>query len=355
MRMPNRSPIPFLFALLSLLLLAPTLSAAEPEAAPAVPAAATEPTTPESVASQDRKSSPSIQQWVNWLPPTLPPHEVEWLRDNTVFSLYFPQQLAEARGSVLLVPAAGQHAAWPDHIRALTEQLPPNGWSVLVVTPMAASPPPQPAPPPNATPQDSAAVDETAAAAQPATAAEPSAASSPETAAVDSNMLDVLHAGIALLESKGQKNTILIGMGDGGMAAVELAHKDMGTGSSVKGLVLADLPALARPAQKLSEIFRLHPLMVLDIVHPESREAQRLRAGQLKQFPQYYVVQVPEPMADIQQRNDRFARRVRGWLTRYVSGEQKSGPHPRPQRRPPASPEACSSRSGVPTSIHCPP
>lgn len=340
--MPNRSPIPFLLALLFLSLLAPTLSAAEPEAAPAAPAVATEPTAPASVASQGRKSSPTIHQWVNWLPPALPPHEVEWLRDNTVFSLYFPQQLADARGSVLLVPAAGQHAAWPDHIRALTEQLPPHGWSVLVVTPVAASPPPPPAPPPQATPQqptppDSAEVDE-AAAAQPATAAEPSTASSPETASVDSNMLDVLHAGIALLESKGQKNTILIGMGDGGMAAVELAHKDMGTGSSVKGLVLADLPALARPAQKLSEIFRLHPLMVLDIVHPESREAQRLRAGQLKQFPQYYVVQLPEPMADIQQRNDRLARRVRGWLTRYVSGEQKSGPQPAASASPAGEP-----------------
>jgi len=261
---------------------------------------------------------------VKWLPPILPPHEVEWLQENSVFSLYFPQQLAEAKGSVLLIPAAGQHAAWPDHIRALCEQLPANGWSVLVVTSIAAAPtPPSANAAAAATPTTAEANEATAAAdAQPAAAAEPAPVAPAPTEAM---MLDVLHSGIALLESKGQKNTIVIGMGEGGMSAVELAHKEMGTDGSVKGLVLADLPELARPAQKLSEIFRLHPIPVLDITHPDGRDAQHLRAAQLKQFPQYYAVQLPEPMADIQMSNDRFARRVRGWLTRYVSGEQKAG------------------------------
>jgi len=320
-RMRFRS-LPTLLTLLSLTLLSLPPMAAEPAAAPAT-AGPTAPATPsESVTFSGRKSSPTPQQWTQGLSPTLPPHEVEWLQDNRVFSLYFPQQLAQAKGSVLLVPAAGQHAAWPDHIRALSEQLPPNGWSVLIVTPVADPLPSATTPTPAAaTPATTAATDESAATAQPATAAAPAA-----TGAID--MIDVLHAGVALLESKGQKNTVVIGMGAGGVTAVELAHKDMGSSGSVKGLVLADLPELARPAQKLSEIFRLHPILVLDIVHPEARDALRLRQGQLKQFPQYYAVQLPEPMADIQQSNDRFARRVRGWLTRYVSGEQKSGAKP---------------------------
>jgi hypothetical protein len=331
--MQNRSLIPFLLALLCLYPFSQPLPAAEPEAAPAAPATTEQPPASPSVAPEGLKSSPTTRQWVNWLPPTLPPHEVEWLRDNTVFSLYFPQQLAQGKGSVLLVPAVGQHAAWPDHVRALTEQLPPNGWSVLVITPVAgASPPSAAAGAPEPQSQPSAEADATEPAAQPAATPEPVAASGTDAALADSNMLDVLHAGISLLEGKGQKNTIVIGMGDGGVTAVELAHKGMGTDGSVKGLVLVDMPTLARPAQKLSEIFRLHPLMVLDITHPEGRDAQRVRAGQLKQFEQYYSVQLPEPMADIQQSNDRLARRVRGWLTRYVSGEQKSGP------KPPAAP-----------------
>lgn len=338
--MQKRSLIPFLLALLSLPLLSPPLLAADPAQTPAT---TVESTTPESVSQEGRKSSPSLRQWVKWLPPTLPPHEVEWLRDNSVFSLYFPQQLAQGKGSVLLIPAAGQHAAWPDHIRALSEQLPPNGWSVLIVTPIANLLPPSEQPPaeqpaadtPSAAQAEPTPAAETPPAAAPTTPPEPAVTAAP---AGNAEMIEVLHAGIALLESKGQKNTIVIGMGESGMVAVELAHKDMGTKGSVKGVVLADLPALARPAQKLSEIFRLHPILVLDITHPEGRDAQRMRASQLKQFPQYYAVRLPAPMADIQQSNDRFARRVRGWLTRYVSGEQKSGPKPATSTAPAGKP-----------------
>jgi len=320
--------LPSLLTLL-LLTLPPLAESVEPAAAK--PAEAT---TSESVASDSRKSSPTLQQWVQWLPPTLPAHEVEWLRDNTVFCLYFPQQTAKAKGAVLVVPAIGQHAAWPNHIRALSEQLPPNGWSVLIVTPIAQAEKPFAKPTVDAAAPKTDSVD-TSAPSQPASAPE---SSGNEHTSDDTDMTAMLQAGITLLESKDQKNIIIIGFGDNGMDAVLLAHKNMGTGSSVKGLVLADMSALARPAQKLSEIFRLNPIQVLDIVHPQELDAQRLRAAQLKQFPQYYAVQLPEPMADIQQGNDRFARRVRGWLTRYVSGRQKSGPKPNAGAASPAQP-----------------
>jgi len=325
--------LPCLLTLLLLTLPPQAGSAAEPAAAPAAPAVdaakAAEAATPASVSPDNRKSSPTLQQWVQWLPPTLPAHEVEWLRDNSVFSLYFPQQTANGKGAVLVVPAIGQHAAWPDHIRAISEQLPPNGWSVLIVTPTAQAEKPAAT---AATPK--AAGAEAGATAQPASATAPA-----DTApgSDDTEMTSMLQAGITLLESKGQKNTIIIAMGDSGIDAVMLAHKNMGTDSSVKGLVLADMSALARTAQKLAEIFRLHPIQVLDIVHPQQLDAQRLRAAQLKQFAQYYAVQLPEPMADIQQGNDRFARRVRGWLTRYVSGKQKSGPKADASAAAPAS------------------
>lgn len=328
-----------LLLLLQLLLL-PLHLQAEQAAAPsaAQPAAPTEASTPASVATASRKSSPTLQQWVNWLPPSLPPHEIEWLQENSVFSLYFPQQLAEAKGSVLLVPAAGQHAAWPDHIRALSGQLPAHGWSVLVVTPATVTPPPSATAAVTTTPETAAEpaggntpeVDEVA----PATpAAEPASAPAATTEATttkpvtaEPDNLAVLRAGLSLLESKGQKNTVVIGMGDGGLTALELVHKNMGTDNRVHGLILADLPEQARPAQKLAEIFRLHPIVVLDISHPAGRAAWRVRVSQLKQFPHYRAVLLPEPVASIQHSNDRLARRVRGWLTRYVSGEQKSGP-----------------------------
>lgn len=318
-----------------LLCLATAAVAAEPTTAPATDAAAPAAPPP----ATPRKQSPSAKQWVNWLPPTLPPHEVEWLQDDSVFSLYFPQQLAEARGAVLLVPAAGQHAAWPDHIRALSEQLPAHGWHVLAVTPAADAPQPaaatapaDTAAPPDATTPDPAEADAIARAAgaptvtrglTPQTGGEEPTGAEPTPAAAPAS-LAALRAGLALLESKGQNNVVLIGMGAGGMTALALAHESMGANAAIRGLVLADLPPTAQPQQQLADILRLHPIAVLDISHPQGRDALQRRAHQLRQFDGYYTVLLPEPLATIQQGNDRLARRVRGWLTRYVPGQQKS-------------------------------
>jgi len=331
------TPLLFLIACTVVRAETPATPAADPAATPTT--AAPTPPASETPATQTRKQSPSAKQWIDWLPPTLPPHEVEWLRDGSVLSLYFPQQLAQAHGSVLVMPPAGQHAAWPDHIRALSEQLPAHGWNVLVVTPAEDALQPAPATTPAettttpATPVAAAETDEIAQAAgspiPPKT--DPVVAPAPAEDATASPSLLALRAGLVVLEDKGQqsqaqKNVVLIGMGASGMTALALAQEKIDVDKSIRGLVLADLPETAKPEQKLANILRLQPIAVLDISHPDGRDALQRRAAQLKQFHTYYTVLLPEPLATIQQANDRFARRLRGWLMRYVPDQPQAQP-----------------------------
>src|SRR5690606_15700787 len=71
-----------------------------------------------------------------------------WLdRDTrTILAFWYPHSGTTAKGSILMVHAAGQHPVWPETLKNIIEHLPPHGWSILTLAVPDYFEPPAPRP-----------------------------------------------------------------------------------------------------------------------------------------------------------------------------------------------------------------
>ncbi|MDX9874291.1 MAG: DUF3530 family protein [Spongiibacteraceae bacterium] len=246
------------------------------------------------------------------------------------------------RGSVLIVPDAGQHAAWPGLISALFEQLPLHGWhtlapalpppeAVLVSTlpadPAASAPATEPASGTDPEAQSTQTVLPAAgdAADVPASSAEEIAADAPAVAAVlaptaESIAQQRLQLALGHLRQQGNETgSVAIGIGYGALRAVRLATADP---QAFSALALINVDLNPAESAELIDLLAALELPVLDLLTAPAaaqRQAAISRARQLTAHSAYEQVTLPTPAMPTpanEGKHETLTRRVRGWLDR---------------------------------------
>lgn len=86
------------------------------------------------------ESVEAYEQMIEKLPSTT---QVAWqsVLDNERFPLLLrPNQSAQQLGTIIIIPAPGQHADWPGYIRTLRNGLPRHGWNTIAMSLLRVEP-----------------------------------------------------------------------------------------------------------------------------------------------------------------------------------------------------------------------
>lgn len=236
------------------------------------------------------------------------------VKDKEVLALFKPQTRGQALGGVLLLHDLNGHPDWPGVIHTLRRQLPDAGWHTLSLQlPHAAS------------------------------------------AQLTVEQLDAIRpriaAALAELEKRGIRNTVLVGHGQGALAAIDYLANNITP--SVRGLVVISLNGTENAEPRLDGAAGLARISVpiLDIYgdrdKPEVVEsakrrydlARRNNLSSALQRPSYADIapdytpqrglslsyrQVSMSGADHQftAQDDTLVKRLRGWLEHYAAGRE---------------------------------
>ncbi|UUY08965.1 alpha/beta hydrolase family protein [Pseudomonas sp. J452] len=335
---------------LSALLANPALA----EEAPATTAPAAEETAPAADAATPPADAPATErapleersvEAASGLERQLPQDEQQQLKagDETFLALWKPANVGEPTGVVILVPASGESADWPQAIGPLRSKLPDAGWSSLSLTlpdlpqlaPAVAPVTVDTATPPSA-PADAAATDNQEAA--DSASADAAADDSTQPATPDSSatapipvvdpaprIFARIQAAIAFAEQQQAKAIVLLGHGDGAYWAARFIAEQKPP--LVQHLLVA-APALPEgmtpPLEELLPELQLPTgdFFYKDQSSDRSAATRRLHASKRLQHKAYTQVALKALPGNPSAEQEQLYRRIRGWLDKALPAKK---------------------------------
>lgn len=284
---------------------------------------------------------------------------------NMFIGLYAKDKTGNPYGAILIVHGEGQNADWPHTISTIRQGLPEHGWTSLSITlpepakPLVPSrPTPKPITPKQAnqdaaepemateqSPQEAIISDANTMATQQTepkadTTSEPleklDIKSAEETEAL---ALERLKEAISFLNSEGQFNIVIAAHGTAALRAMN--YLDGASTISPDTKNKNNKPKMQRPARamvflnarnsllgietSLSQLLDMQDLPILDIYFDEHYlddiEAQaRKKAAKGNNMSAYFLVKLLKPIQSIFDNENRFTRRVRGFLDQHARG-----------------------------------
>lgn len=259
----------------------------------------------------------------------LPASEQQQLQagSDEFLSLWRPANTADAQGTVIIVPGAGETADWPQGVGPLRRKLPDAAFNTLslslpdLVSQMPSARPMEKPPLPvttetQATPPDAGAGVEKA-------TAQDAEAASPEVQLQDPMKVDAerifarIEAGIAFAQQHNSRSIVLVGHGSGAywatryMAERQPAH--------VQRLVLVDTRTPDNAPQQIDELAALLKVPTTDIFYSDRQAAaaaaqQRLQASKRNKGAVYSQVSL-KSLPDRDAQAEQLFRRVKGALS----------------------------------------
>jgi hypothetical protein len=225
--------------------------------------------------------------------------------DETFSALWRKDRSGDALGAVLLVPALGQTANWPNTIDVLRNELPQTGWSTLSIDLKAHS------------------WDENI----------------ETTQEMSTDNKARIRSAVEFLHEKGQFNIVLAGYGESANRILD--YSGQGETGMKKNVPSSRSTQKKRPiralimiagsgyqAMKLSpalESYVYQDMPILDVVfgshYLDTHDAQaRKKAARSNGFSKYIQIKTVEPNSHVFESENRLSRRVRGFLERYAKG-----------------------------------
>lgn len=275
----------------------------------------------------------------------LPQDEQQQLKagDETFLALWKPANVGEPTGVVILVPASGESADWPQAIGPLRSKLPDAGWSSLsltlpdlpqlapalaAVTVDTATPPSTPADAANATPDENP--DSTAADAAPgatsdtATAPVDNAAPAP-TADPAVRIFARIQAAIAFAEQQQAKAIVLLGHGDGAYWAARFITEQKPPLVKHLLVVAPGLPeGMTPPLEELLPGLQLPTgdFFYKDQSSDRTAATRRLHASKRLQHKAYTQIALKALPGNPNAEQEQLYRRIRGWLDKALPAKK---------------------------------
>lgn len=267
----------------------------------------------------------------------LPAAEQQQLQaaDETFLALWKPANVAAASGVVILVPASGESADWPQAIGPLRNKLPDAGWSSLSLTlpdlpqlpaPMAVVSVTAAAAPDAAAadvPADPTGAAADAPAADGAAEQTPAATSAP---AVDPSVriFARIQAAIAFAEQQQAPAIVLLGHGDGAYWAARFLAEQKPP--QVKHLLSA---AAVQPSGLSPALDELLPGLLLptgdfyykDQAGDRSAATRRLHASKRLKHEAYSQIALKALPGNPSAEQEQLYRRIRGWLDKSLPAQ----------------------------------
>ena len=356
-----------LAVLLSVLVVALTVTAQEAEPAPGVDSpegeVAAETTTPAAPETAAARKVPDLEQRdMALLAAVLPPAAVRWLEadGDRFLAIYEADHTGNPQGAILMLHAEGLHPAAQATLEAIRRQLPRYGWATLAAMlpspgspPVPPRPPPAPAaigddPAPSGTDPEAAAgesdeiFDETTGGVTDGREppAEPAAASAAEEEAapakpVEQQVTERLQAALQFLQEEGIFNVVILGQGVGAARAAEFYRLQQAPAASAATPMRALLLVNARNTVPLTDIdlpasLTDPALPVLDIYYDadprnQLEAQQRQRQAQRQRLSHFVQLRLPRPAPGDGEQN-RLTRRVRGFLEKHAAGMEIDRP-----------------------------
>ncbi len=259
----------------------------------------------------------------------LPASEQQQLQagSDEFLSLWRSANTADAQGTVIIVPGAGETADWPQGVGPLRRKLPDAAFNTLslslpdLVSQMPSARPAEKPPLPvttetQATPPDAGAGVEKA-------TAQDAEAASPEVQLQDPMKVDAerifarIEAGIAFAQQHNSRSIVLVGHGSGAywatryMAERQPAH--------VQRLVLVDTRTPDNAPQQIDELAALLKVPTTDIFYSDRQAAAaaaqlRLQASKRNKGAVYSQVSL-KSLPDRDAQAEQLFRRVKGALS----------------------------------------
>lgn len=254
----------------------------------------------------------AAKQRIEHLRAQYPPEQIRQLEaeGEQFTALWRKDRSGAALGAVLLVPAVGQTANWPNTIDVLRNELSVNGWSTLSIDLKIPH------------------------------WKHKSSKSGTETETLDTHNLARISAAIEFLHSEGQYNIVLAGYGESAERILNYSGESGATGMRktvpsstsakrkrpVRALIL--ISAIGRGETKLSPMIETYPhkdmpflditfgAHYLDTFDADARKSAA-RANGIKAYIQFKTV---EPNSMVFSAENRLSRRVRGFLNRHAKG-----------------------------------
>lgn len=261
----------------------------------------------------------------------LPAAEQQQLQadDETFLALWKPANVAEASGVVILVPASGESADWPQAVGPLRNKLPDAGWSSLSLTLPDLPQLPAPITTVSVTAPDAAAAS-TPAEPSGAAAAAPAADGAeqpPAAPAVDpsARIFARIQAAIAFAEQQQAPAIVLLGHGDGAYwAARFLAERKP---PQVRHLLSA---AAVQPSGLSPTLDELLPGLLLptgdfyykDQASDRSAATRRLHASKRLKHEAYSQIALKALPGNPNAEQEQLYRRIRGWLDKSLPAQK---------------------------------
>jgi len=253
------------------------------------------------------------------------PQSLLWLAANgeTFLALYQPALRGDPRGSVILLHADGQHAAWPGSLNHLRLRLPELGWNTLsislpeaqVMAPLQTNN--------DSAPTASEVLDETEEIFDPTTDTVSDGAVIPEKKTITSATnpaeaiaVERIVAAVAHLAQQNSNNIVLYGQGLGALRGGHFWHE---TGdNSVAALIFVDARnGINGDGFKLPMAMNNPRMPILDVIHGRAldveidakQRAEQAAINELQAYQQHWF-------ADD---NERLANMVYGFLRRNLA------------------------------------
>lgn len=244
------------------------------------------------------------------------------MADGVSFSaLWRKDRSGEAYGALLIVPADGQTANWPDTIDILRNDLPQNGWSTLSIDIISGKNKPIP---PRSDTNKSESNDEAIARLQANSARKD----------LSDNHARIL-AAVDFLHNEGQYNIILMGYGNSAERVIDFASsKNKPARTSKNNKVNQILRALMIVNGRGIDGNHLSPsigqlnegeMPILDVVfsnyHLDLSDAEeRKMQARSARLRRYFQIKLLAPTSTVFAKENRLSRRVRGFLNKHAKG-----------------------------------
>lgn len=293
---------------------------------------------------------------------------------NTFIGLYEKDKTGNPYGAILIVHGEGQNADWPHTIGRIRQELPEHGWTSLSITlPEPAKPlvPSRPTPEPvtseSVTPENSTSEQEmstdsasqepianndenTKTTQEPETETETEAEAETEMAykpqekleiksaeEIEALALERLKEAISFLNSEGQFNIVVAAHGTAALRTMYYIDDASTVSKGTKN----NKPKVQRPVRamvflnarntllgletSLTKLLDMQDFPILDIYFDEhyldNIEAQaRKKIAKSHNMSAYFLVKLLEPTQSIFDDENRFTRRVRGFLDQHARG-----------------------------------
>lgn len=266
----------------------------------------------------------------------LPATEQQQLQaaDETFLALWKPANVAEASGVVILLPASGESADWPQAIGPLRNKLPDAGWSSLSLTlpdlPQLPAPMTTVSVTAPAAPDAAAAPADSSGAAAAAPATDGAAGETPATTtapAVDPSerIFARIQAAIAFAEQQQAPAIVLLGHGDGAYWAARFLAEQKPP--QVRHLLSA---AAVQPSGLSPALDELLPGLLLptgdfyykDQGSDRSAATRRLHASKRLKHEAYSQIALKALPGNPSAEQEQLFRRIRGWLDKNLSAQK---------------------------------